>query len=145
MDKKNKPINKNKLKLEETTNLLKKVQADFENYQKRTEKEKQEFTKYACGEIVKELLPILDSFELAIRNTKNKDIEAIYSQLWQMLSSQGVKRIKSLNEKFDPYFHEALLQEESNKEEGTILEELQSGYTLNDVLIRPTKVKIAKK
>ena len=145
MDKKNKPINKNKLKLEETTNLLKKVQADFENYQKRTEKEKQEFTKYACGEIVKELLPILDSFELAIRNTKNKDIEAIYSQLWQMLSSQGVKRIKSLNEKFDPYLHEALLQEESNKEEGTILEELQSGYTLNDVLIRPTKVKIAKK
>ena len=136
---------KSKKELDERTDLLKKVQADFENYKKRTEKEKQEFTKYACSDIINELLPILDSFELAIRDTKNKDIEVIYSQLWQILSNQGLAKIKALNQKFDPYLHEALLQEKSDKEEGTILEELQAGYKMKDQVLRHTKVKVAKK
>ncbi len=133
-----------KSKQDELTNLLKKVQADFENYQKRVEKEKQQFTEYASQEFITHLLPVLDSFEQALKNTKNKDIEALYNQLWQILSSQGLAKIKALGEKFDPFLHEALMQEASDKPEGTVLEVLQQGYKFKDTVIRPAKVKIAK-
>ena len=143
--KKEKECNGSKEKeLEEITSLLKTVQADFENYQKRTEKEKKDFVDYSCQEILKDILPILDSFELALKNTKNKDIEAIYKQLNDLLKSKGLERIKALDCKFDPYLHEALMQEESDKESGTVIEELQSGYKLKEIILRHTKVKIAK-
>ena len=128
----------------ELTNLLKKVQADFENYKKRTEKDREKFTAYANQELIKELLVILDSFEFALKNTKNKDIQALYSQLWDLLQKQGVEKIKAINQKFDPFQHEALMQEKSRKSKGTIIEELQTGYKFKDKVIRPTKVKVSK-
>ncbi|MBW2995946.1 nucleotide exchange factor GrpE [Candidatus Woesearchaeota archaeon] len=126
----------------EITALLKKVQADFENYQKRAEKEKKDFIEYSSQEIIKELLPVLDSFERALGN---KDIKALYDQLWQVLESKGLEKIKALDQKFDPFLHEALMQEASDKEEGTVIEELQAGYKFKDNVIRPTKVKVSKK
>ena len=136
---------KKKQDTKEITILLKQVQADFENYQKRTEKEKQDFLEYSSQEMIKELLPILDSFDHALKNTKNKDIEALHNQLWSLLSSKGLEKIKALDQKFDPFLHEALMQEASDKEEGTVIEELQAGYRFKDNVIRPTKVKVAKK
>lgn len=141
---------KKKDKLAELTALLKKVQADFENYKKRVEKEKTEFTQFASQELIKKLLPLFDSFQLALDTTNNpedfkKGIELIYSQFWQILESEGLKPIDALNKPFDPFLHEALMQEKSDKPENTVLQELQKGYMFKDNVIRPVKVKIAKK
>lgn len=137
-------------KIKELTEILQRVQAEFENYKKRCEKENSEFIKYANADLIKKLLPILDNFELALKDCRAKDdfykgMELIYSHLIEALHSQGLKHIECVGKKFDPYYHEALLTEESDKEENTILEEMQKGYLLNDKVIRHSKVKVAKK
>ena len=147
---KNKETDDKEAKLKELTETLQRLQAEFENYKKRCEKENSEFIKYANADLIKKLLPILDDFELALKNCRAKDdfykgIELIYSHLIDALHSQGLKHIDCLGKKFDPYYHEALLTEESDKEENKILDEMQKGYMLNDKVIRHSKVKVAKK
>ena len=137
-------------KIKELTETLQRLQAEFENYKKRIEKELSNFAKIANKETIKKLLPIIDDFELALKNCRAKDdfykgIELIYSHLIDALHSQGLKHIECVGKKFDPYYHEALLTEESDKEDNMILEELQKGYVLNDKVIRHSKVKVAKK
>lgn len=138
-------------KIIELTNLVKSVQADFENYKKRTEKDMQECVKQSSKFIINNLLPVVDHFELALTNKDNTDeftkgMEMIYKQLIQVLESEGLKKIKCEGEKFDPYQHEALMQENNDDEEdGIILEELQKGYMINEEVIRPSKVKVNKK
>ena len=129
---------------------LQRLQADFENYKRRTEQEKAEFVKYACTNEIKDLLPFLDSFELSLKNTSHhvefvKCVELIYSQLWDVLEKKGVKIIEAEGKPFNPVEHEALLSEKSDKEENTVLEELQKGYKINEKILRATKVKVAKK
>jgi molecular chaperone GrpE len=135
--------------IEELTTLLKKVQADFENYKKRIEKEQKDFIECASKELVKQLLPVLDSFELALNNKDDKEfykgVELIYAQLISTLENQGLTPIKALDKEFDPYLHEALMQETSDKKENTVIEELQRGYLFKEKVIRSTKVKVAKK
>jgi molecular chaperone GrpE len=143
-----KPKKENKIK--ELTETVQRLQADFENYKKRTEKEKQEFVKYACQNIVLDLLPILDNFELALQHTKNqeefvKGIELVYANFIDVLEKKGLKQINSINKEFNPVIHEALMQEKSKESPGTIIEEFQKGYMINDKVIRPTKVKVAKR
>lgn len=138
-----------KTKEQELTELLQRVQADFENYKKRVEREKQEFCRYASHDMIMQLLPIIDSFELAFQNSEKheefkKGVELVYAQLLQMLEKQGLKKIDSLGKKFDPNVHEALMQGDSDKEPGTIIEEFQKGFMLNDNVIRPAKVKVSK-
>jgi molecular chaperone GrpE len=138
------------IKIGELTNLVKRVQADFENFKKQQEKEKAAFCKYAACEVVKKLLPLIDSFQLALKSNNNpeefkKGVELIYSQFWQILEAEGLKPIEALNKELDPFKHEVLLQEDSDKPENTVLEELQKGYMLKDAVLRPAKVKIAKK
>jgi molecular chaperone GrpE len=140
----------NQEKICELTDTLQRVQAEFENYKKRCEKESSDFTKIANAELIRKLLPIIDNFELALKNCREKDefykgMELIYSQLIESLQSQGLKHIECQDRKFDPYFHEALLTEESDKEENTVLEELQKGYMLNNKVLRHSKVKVSKK
>ncbi|MBW3003111.1 nucleotide exchange factor GrpE [Candidatus Woesearchaeota archaeon] len=135
-------------KIAELTDTLQRLQAEFENYRKRIEKEKQDFAKMASKEVILKLLPILDNFELALKNKECneefvKGVELIFSELWQALSDEGLKKIEAKG-KFDPYTQEALLAEESDKEQDTVLEVLQQGYSLNDNVIRHAKVKVAK-
>jgi len=137
-------------KLKELTDTLQHLQAEFENYKKRIEKENCEFIKCANEEVIVRLLPIIDNFELALKSCRAKDdfykgMELIYSQLIDTLHSQGLKHIDCLGKKFDPYYHEVLLTEESDKEDNSIVEELQKGYLLYEKVIRHSKVKIAKK
>ncbi len=135
----------------ELTETLQRIQAEFENYKKRIDREKAEFVKYSKHELILKLLPILDSFELAIKNSKDKSaniskgVELIFSQLYSVLESEGMRRIDCIGKKFDPFKHEVLLQEESDKEEDIVLEELQKGYMLNDKVLRHSKVKVSKK
>lgn len=136
-------------KIAELTDMLQRLQADFENYKKMCEKNNEKNVKFAAFSLVKELLPILDSFELALKNTDKKHefakgMELVYSQFFSTLENIGVKKINALGQKFDPYFHEVLLQDHNDEEEGTIIEELQAGYILHDAVVRHTKVKISK-
>ncbi|MBL7057092.1 nucleotide exchange factor GrpE [Candidatus Woesearchaeota archaeon] len=155
MTKKTKTVKKQpkqdlKADITELTLTLQRVQAEFENYKKRTEAECTEFKKYAETDLIKSFLPVLDNFELALQNKKAQDefvkgMELIYSQLFESLEQRGLKVIKAEGEKFDPYKHEALLTEKSTKEPNMVLQELQKGYMVCDKVIRHTKVKVSKK
>ena len=135
------------VKIAELTELLQRVQADFENYKKKCAKDYENMKKYSSMDIINKILPILDSFELGLNNKDSDDfvkgMELIYSQLISVLEHEGLAPIKTEGQ-FDPYRHEVLLQENSEEEEGVILEELQKGYLLNGQVIRHAKVKVAK-
>ena len=136
--------------IDELTDTLKRLQAEFENYKKRVEREKIEFVKYAHADVIANMLTVLDSFEIALKNTSDKEkfiegIKIIYAQLYSALEAEGLKPIKATGEKFDPYKHEVLMKQESDKPEGTVLEEFQKGYTLNDKVLRHSKVKVSGK
>ncbi|MBI2558110.1 nucleotide exchange factor GrpE [Candidatus Woesearchaeota archaeon] len=135
---------------EELVDTSKRLQAEFENYKKRADKEKTEFTKFAHADLIAQMLPVLDSFEIAIKNTNDKEkfiegMKMIYAQFHSILEAEGLRHIKTAGEKFDPYKHEVLMKEESDKPEDTILEEFQKGYMLNDKVLRHSKVKISGK
>lgn len=136
---------------------LQRLQAEFENYKKRVDKEKQQFRQFAAAEVIKSFLPVLDSFELALKSIVNgngsgentklvKGMEMIYGQFYSALESQGLRPIKALGERLDPYRHEVLMQGETNEEkkDGIVAEEFQKGYMLNDVVLRYSKVKVLK-
>jgi len=141
------------IQIDELTNTLKRLQAEFENYKKRADKENVNTIKNANSGLVAELLPVLDSFELALKNTQSeteevakyrKGIELIYTQLYSILQNQGLRIIDTKNQKFDPFKHEVLLVKECDEPEDKIIQEFQKGYFLNDNIIRHSKVMIAK-
>jgi len=134
---------------------LLRLQADFENTRKRMDKDRQDFVKFANEGIILELLNILDDLERAVNlaETKHEDlpaflkgVEMIMAHLYETLKAHGVTVIKALDGKFDPHYHEALMQvEDKDKPEHTVAEELQKGYLLNDRVIRTAKVKVTTK
>ena len=130
--------------IKELTAMLQLLQADFENYRKRAEKDNAEFKKYATKQLIVDLLPVLDNFELALKSINDAGVKMIYAQLFDIMEKHGLKQINPEG-KFDPKLHEALLQEESEKEQNTILEVLQKGYIVGDTIVRPARVKIARK
>ena len=129
-------------KEKEYLDQLQRLQAEFDNYRKRIEKEKTEDSQQNNERLIIGLLNILDNLELALKHTKEEGVEMVYSQLYSLLEKQGLKTIKAEG-KFNPELHEALTQEKGEND-NLILEELQKGYTLNDKVIRPSKVKISK-
>ena len=130
--------------------LLRK-QADFENFRKRTEKDKREYQVYAITEFLLDLLPILDNFERALAHPDDqggpdyrKGVELIYRQFRDLMEKKGLRSIETTGQPFDPNYHEAILREERNDlPENTILAELQKGYFLKDKLLRPAMVKVS--
>lgn len=135
--------------IEDLNNKLMRLQADFINYKNRVEREKKNVYSYALEDIFSQLLPVLDNFERAL-NSMEKDnsyyegVKMIYDQMLDVLKKNGLKEIDCLDKPFDPNFHHAVITEDSDKEEGTILEVFQKGYMLNDKVIRPSMVKVAK-
>ncbi len=135
---------------EEYKDLLQRIQADFENYKKRCEKEISEQKEYSTINLVTRLLPVLDSFELALKHASPNDpkfvdgVKGIYAQLYSVLESLGLRKIDAVGKQFDPYKHEVLLVDEEGAD-GKVLEELQKGYMLKNAVIRHSKVKIGKK
>ncbi|MBI2650884.1 nucleotide exchange factor GrpE [Candidatus Woesearchaeota archaeon] len=133
----------------ELTESLQRLQAEFENYKKRIEKESEQFLKYAKAELIQKILPILDTFEIALKNTNDREkfvkgMEMVYAQLYSVLQTEGLKPIDALGKKFNPYLHEVMLKQKSDKESDIVLEELQKGYMLNDKILRHSKVKISE-
>lgn len=145
--------------IQDLTNTIKHVQADYENYRKRIERDAKDWKKYAAKDLVIKLLPVLDSFELALlhmdsRNVDKKNemndehmkgMELIYSQLRSVLEAEGLRAFDCVGKRFDPMLHEALISQEHDGDEGIVLEELQKGFVFHDHVIRPAKVKISKK
>ncbi len=134
--------------LNELLMTLQRVQADFENYKKRVEKEKEQFAKCASSEIIKQMLPVLDNFDAALKNVSNAEefiegVRMIRSQMLSVFENSGLKPIDAEGKKFNPYVHEALMQAESDKGDGIILEEFQKGYMLGEVVLRHSKVKVS--
>jgi molecular chaperone GrpE len=149
-EEKPKQIDEKQKQIDELTDTLKRLQAEFENYKKWNAKEKADFIKYSHADLIGRMLPFIDSFEIALKNTSDKDkfiegMKIIYAQLHSLLEAEGLRPIKSVGEKFDPYRHEVLMKEESDKPEDTILEEFQKGYMLNDRVLRHSKVKVSGK
>ncbi len=134
-------------KIEELTNDLKRVQAEFSNRSKQMDKEKQEFAQYASCAVLCKILPIIDELEIAIQNMKDKDdkkgVQMILDKMKKLLSEEEVKEIKCIGEKFDPFKHEAIEYSKGEKE-GIILEELQKGYSIKGKVLRSSKVKVSR-
>ena len=118
------------------------LQAEFDNFRKRTEKEKKEMLVNANANLISELLPALDHFELSLKHNKDKGVALIYDELVKILEKQGLKVVDTKGT-FNPNIHEAVVSVAGEKD-GEILEEIQKGYLLNDKLLRASKVKIGK-
>jgi len=133
--------------IDELKSRMKYLQADFENLKKHMERERAEFERQANEKLMMGLLVIVDDLERAaesVHSDSRSGIEMILGNLRALLEKNGLKRIDALGRKFDPYYHEAVLTEKSDKEEGTVTAELQPGYMLNSRVIRHSKVRIAK-
>jgi molecular chaperone GrpE len=128
------------------------TQADYDNFRRRTRQEKEEFAKYASLKVIEQLLPVIDNMERALAaGNESKDYEAllkgvemIYRQLEQTLANEGLKAMESIGQPFNPEFHQAIMQVESEEhEEGIVVSEIQKGYLLKDRVLRPAMVQVS--
>lgn len=125
------------------------LMADFQNFKRRTEKEKSDIYAFANEKIISELLNVIDNFERALAAGDAEDsfcqgMEMILKQLLTVLEKAGASEITALGEDFDPNFHNAVMTEDSDEyESGKVTEVLQKGYILNNKVIRPSMVKVA--
>ena len=142
-----------KEKLKEEEDKYKRLLAEFDNYRKRTEKEKISMYDFGASQILTKILPIIDNIERAIESVKEEDktnsvyegLDKIYKQVNKVLEEIDVKPIEALNKKFDANLHNAVMtDEESDAEVDTITEELQKGYTYKGDVIRHSMVKVKK-
>ncbi len=152
-DKNNKDIVKS---LEKELDSLKeknmKLLAEFDNFQKRTIREKNHMNKYQGFNLIKDFLPIFDDLDRTINHSNKEESNSVFeavnminSKMKTILSKYSIKAFESLNQDFDPNFHEALLEIESNEvEKGKILEEYEKGYLYDDKIIRHAKVVVSK-
>ncbi len=149
-----KELESTKKQLEEEKDRFLRLNAEFDNFSKRTLKEREEFIKYANEKLILELIDVCESLERGLENAKNTDnkdklivgVELIYKQFKNVLEKNGLTPIKALGEKFDPYKHEAMMQTLTDEfDDGTILEEFARGYMLNNRVIRYSKVRVSKK
>jgi molecular chaperone GrpE len=132
----------------ETKNQLLRALADFDNFKKRSQYEREQFVQFANEGLVSEILPILDGFGRAMEHIANeeaaKGLALIKRQLEDALKKHGVAEIVALDKQYDPNYHEAIMQKEADQPAGTIIEEMQTGYTLHSRVIRPSMVIVSK-
>ena len=124
------------------------AKADLANFKKDEARRFDEFMKFAAEGVISEVVQVLDSFDLALRHDMPKDVEKgivmIRSQLEDILRRRGLAVIPAIGQKFNPAFHEAIAEVESDAEEGVVAEELQKGYMLHEKVLRPARVKLTK-
>ena len=140
-------------KVEELTNDLKRMTADFANYRKRNEAERTDFAKFAKADLIAKLLDVLDGYDRALATVPDElkgqpwveGMWLVERKLRRVLESEGLEPIDSLGNPFDPYLHEAVAYVDSDEPEGTVTQEHQKAYRLHDRVIRPALVTVAKK
>lgn len=135
--------------IEELTDKLKRSMAEFDNFRKRTEKEKASMYIIGAREIVEKMLPVVDNFERGLAQAVEGDafadgMKMIYKQMMTTLDELGVKPIEAVGQEFDPNFHNAVMHvEDESVGENIVVEELQKGYTYKDFVVRHSMVKVA--
>ena len=137
----------------ETYDKFLRVSAELENYKKRVAREMEDLRKFANQSLIKNLLPVLDNLELAIKSSAEGNnsesslldgVELTRKEILKVFEKFSVEQIEALGKAFDPRFHEAVMQEETDKHPGnTVINELQKGYLMHDRLIRPSMVVVA--
>ena len=139
--------------LKSRNDQLMRVAADFENYKRRQEREREEMAKYAGQQVVSNILPVLDNFERALQAQAHaqdfgsfvEGVRMIQKQLLEVLTKSNVSSVEALGQPFNPEFHEAIASEVNDEvEDETVLEEFQKGYIMHGRLIRPAVVKVSK-
>ena len=150
-DKKEKKDKKDQ-KIDELTDQYRRTLAEFDNYRKRTEKEKTAMFEVGAKDIIEKLLPVIDSFERGLATVSEEQkaepfvdgMDKIYKQLVKQLEDAGVKDIEALDKEFDPNLHNAVMHvEDENVGENIIVEVFQKGYTYRDSVVRHSMVKVA--
>ncbi len=147
-----KALEEERRRAEEHKNDLQRLAAEFSNYRKRAEADRSEVVKYAKESLIRRLLDVLDNFDRALETAPRElarfswvdGIWLVERQLRGILEAEGLRPIEALGKSFDPYEHEAVMHEESDQPDGTVIGELQKGYKLHDRVIRPALVKVAK-
>ena len=138
---------------DEYYDLLLRKSAEFDNYRKRIDRDRQAQSENAAASLVEELLPLMDDLERALKadagaeggEAYRRGVELIQQQLGEILRKRGVRPIEALGADFDPHYHQAVSYEPAEgRREGEIVEEFRRGYTLGDRLLRPSMVKVAK-
>jgi molecular chaperone GrpE len=137
---------------DEFKDLLLRKSAEFDNYRKRVERDRQSLSDATAASVMEELLPLLDDLDRALKAEAGTDVESyrrgvelIHGKLNDILRKRGVRPIEALGADFDPYYHQAVAYEHAEgKREGEIIEEFRRGYMLGDRLLRPSMVKVAK-
>ncbi len=146
---KKKEIEKYRQQVEELTDKLKRNMAEFDNFRKRTEKEKSGMYIIGARDIVEKILPVVDSFERGLSQAPENDafadgMKLVYKQLMTALEDMGVAPIEAVGKDFDPSFHNAVMHvDDENYGENTVVEEFQKGYTYKDSVVRHSMVKVA--
>ena len=149
--KKNKKDKKDE-KIEELTDRLTRQMAEFDNFRKRTEKEKSQMYEIGAKDIIEKILPVVDNFERGLSSVSEEDkatpfaegMEKIYKQLMTTLEGIGVKPIEAVGQEFNPDFHNAVMHvEDEELGENIIAEEFQKGYMYHDSVVRHSMVKVA--
>lgn len=139
-------------KIEELTDRLQRSMAEFDNYRKRTEKEKSAMFEIGAKDIVERILPVVDNFERGLAAISEEErtapfadgMEKIYKQLMKTLEEAGVKPIEAIGKPFDPNFHNAVMHiEDESLGENVVSQELQKGYTYRDSVVRHSMVQVA--
>lgn len=145
-------IEKLKTEISDQQQRTLRAQADFDNFRRRTQKEKEELAKYASSKLITELLPVVDNFERALAATEenpefesfSKGVSMIFRQLETVLNAEGLAAMNCVGQPFNPEFHQAIMQVESDEyEEGIVVEEVQKGFMLKDKVLRPAMVKVS--
>lgn len=140
-------------KRDEYYDLLLRKTAEFDNFRKRIERERQAVAEAAAADLLTELLPLVDDLERALSaeaddgqaNAYRRGVELIHRQLLDVLSKRGVRPIEVLGADFDPYYHQAVAHDAAaGRRDGEVIEEFRRGYMLGDRLLRPAMVKVAK-
>ncbi len=139
-------------KIEELEDRVKRQMAEFENFRKRTDKEKSGMYDMGAKSVIEKILPVIDNFERGLENVPEgsdaaftEGMQKIYKQLTAELEKIGVKPIEAVGQPFDPNFHNAVMQTESEEyESGTVAAELQKGYMYHDSLVRPSMVSVVQ-
>ncbi len=138
--------------IEELTDRLKRSMAEFDNYRKRTEKEKSAMYEIGAKDIIEKLLPVVDNFERGLATIPEGDeksafaegMDMIYKQLMKMLEDAGVKPIEAVGQPFDPNFHNAVMHvDDESLGENVVAEEFQKGYLYRESVVRHSMVKVA--
>ena len=144
-------LNEARQQIDELNERVVRLTADYDNFRKRAQRDKIEARQFANQGILEKLLPVLDNFEMAIIAVKDADpsvrdgVQMIYEQLLGVLKTEGVEPVDAVGQQFDPNMHEAISQEESDEvEEGKVINQIQRGFILNDRLVRPARVVVAK-